>query len=88
MEKFRIIPEFSKFPFQSAELRYISSMKPKKSGPGRPSTGPKKRLSVDIRPELRAMVDEFKRQQKYTLNVAVEVILESYFATHRNQSMN
>ena len=82
MEKYRIIPEFSKFPFPSGNGGYISSMKNKKPGPGRPAGEPKKRLSVDIRPELRAMVVEFKGQRRVLLNTAVEMILEEFFAAN------
>lgn len=54
-------------------------MKPKKKGRGRPPKGPTVRLSTDIRPDLRDMVDAMKAKTKWTLAVTVETILEDYF---------
>lgn len=53
--------------------------KAEKRGRGRPSKGQTARLSVDINPTLRAKVDELKSKNRWTLNVTLETIIESYF---------
>lgn len=67
--------------------KYNCGMKPKKRGPGRPKKGPTVRMSVDIKPEIRAKVDELMIKNSWTLNVTVEKIIEGYFA-QQNQSQS
>lgn len=44
-------------------------------------------MSVDIKPEIRAKVDELMIKNSWTLNVTVEKIIEGYFS-QQNQSQS
>ncbi|MFO0937862.1 MAG: hypothetical protein U0798_15265 [Gemmataceae bacterium] len=89
-----VLFRFVHFPvFHNRISSYISGMKPTKPstanrGRGRPKQADKVRLSVDISPECRKKVDDFTAEKQWLLNVAVENIIEGYFAmlAERKQS--
>lgn len=53
------------------------SQQPRK--PGRPKGDKLANLHVDIRPELRKKINEYKAKNRWTLRAAVESILETFF---------
>ena len=72
---------FSKLKLGCANLGNLTSegFMSEKRGPGRPAKPDTSRLSVDIKPALRAKVDQLRESNRWTLNVTVETIIEAYF---------